>query len=98
MTDNRTFRNAGRPVVIECPSVDYNAGVRSDVIVRVRVSSIEMKHAKTKRWKTVWSAHEEGRLGSHIGNSPRDAIVRALCMNPKKRPKWLAEVVKQVTA
>lgn len=57
--------------------------------VTLEVQSEEWLHARTGRYRRVWSARRVGRLGWDAANSPRVAIARAAGIPDSRRPAWL---------
>lgn len=55
-------------------------------------------HAKTGRYRWVFSARQAGRLGWEASSSPREALRRAAFIPVHKRPAWLAAGVRRAEA
>jgi hypothetical protein len=53
---------------------------------QVEVISERWRHARTGRWRTLWSAREVGAFGWHMASTPREAIKLALCIHRRRSP------------
>jgi hypothetical protein len=73
--------------------VDAIDGTGEQVVLEVQ--SEKWLHAKTDRYRRVWSARRVGRLGWEASSSARKALRRAAYVPDGKRPAWLRDAVKR---
>jgi hypothetical protein len=87
-------RHRSQTLRVAARTVDWRNGERFERDTLVEIQAEQWRHPRTGRWRWVWSAREQSRLGWQTSSSPRQAIRDAVIVPAGTRPRWLTEAVR----